>query len=83
MEIDIVLLKEAALKLSPNKKIQLINALSESLKAVGQDEIDQTWLDESKDRLQSYRRDEVNAVDGETTLTGLKVKLSQRKHTAY
>ena len=83
MDIDIVLLKEAALKLSPYERIQLINALLESLESLDQDGIDQTWLQEPKGRLQAYRQGEVNTVDGETALAGLKVKLSQRKHTAY
>lgn len=51
MEIDIALLIEAALNLSPYKRLQLINALWENLKGVEQDKIDQTWLQESKGRL--------------------------------
>jgi hypothetical protein len=50
---------------------------------VDQDGIAQTWLEESKRRLQAYRQDEVNTADGETALTGRKVKLPQRKHKAY
>ncbi len=69
MEIDIALLKDAALNLSPYKRLQLINALWESLKGVGQDKIDQAWLQESKDRLQAFRQGEVGTVDGEDRIS--------------
>ncbi|NEQ48391.1 MAG: addiction module protein [Leptolyngbya sp. SIOISBB] len=82
MEIDIALLKEAALNLSPYKRLQLINTLWENLKGVEQDKIDQAWLQESKDRLRAFRQGEVGTVDGETALAGLKAKLSQGAHTA-
>ena len=77
MDIDSVLLKEDALKLSPFERAELINALLESLDAADQDEIDQAWLKESQDRLRAYRQGEIEAVDGETALAELKTKLSQ------
>ena len=77
MNIDIVLLKEAALKLSPHERIRLIDALWKSLEVMDQDDIDQAWLEESKGRLQAYRQGEVETVDGETALVGVREKLSQ------
>lgn len=51
-----VLLTEAALNLSPFERAQLIDALWQSLDPVEQAAIEQTWLDESKDRLQAFQQ---------------------------
>lgn len=75
--MDNILLKEAALKLSPFERAQLIDALWQSLDPVEQQAIDQTWTEESKDRLAAYRRGEIEALDGESALSELKEKLSQ------
>jgi len=72
-----MLLKEEALKLSPFERAQLIDALWQSLDPVEQQAIDQAWTEESKDRLDAYRRGEVEALDGESALSELKGKLSQ------
>ena len=74
--MDSILLKEAALKLSAFERAQLIDALWQSLDPVEQAEIDQAWLEESRERLNAYRRGEIEAVDGESVLSTLKDKLS-------
>jgi len=76
-DMDSVLLTEAALKLSPFERAQLIDALWQSLDPAEQDAIDQAWLDESKDRLQAFQQGQLAAVDGETALSALKDQLSQ------
>ncbi|MBE9138820.1 addiction module protein [Nodosilinea sp. LEGE 07088] len=75
--MDSVLLKEAALKLSPFERAQLIDALWQSLDPAEQAEIDAAWLEESQDRLAAYRQGEVEAVDGESALASLRENLSQ------
>lgn len=75
--MDSILLKEAALKLSPFERAQLIDALLQSLDSSHQAEIDQAWLKESIDRLSAYQRGEIKAIDGEMVLSQLKDKLSR------
>jgi putative addiction module component (TIGR02574 family) len=75
--MDSILLKEEALKLSPFERAQLIDALWQSLDPVEQQAIDQAWTEESKDRLDAYRRGEVEALDGDHALAELKEKLFQ------
>ena len=75
--MDSVLLREAALKLSPFERAQLIDTLWQSLDPAHQAEIDQAWLEESNDRLNAYQRGEIEAVDGESVLSELKEKLSR------
>jgi putative addiction module component (TIGR02574 family) len=74
--MDSILLKEAALKLSPFERAQLIDALWQSLDPSDQAEIDAAWLEESKDRLTAYRQGEIEAVDGESALANLRNQLS-------
>ncbi|NER00106.1 MAG: addiction module protein [Cyanothece sp. SIO2G6] len=75
--MDSILLKEAALKLSPFERAQLIDALWQSLDPSEQSEIDQAWLKESSDRLSAYHRGEIEAVDGESVISELRGKLSR------
>jgi len=75
--MDSVLLREAALKLSPFERAQLIDTLWQSLDPAHQAEIDQAWLEESNDRLNAYQRGEIEAVVGESVLAELKDKLSR------
>ena len=75
--MDSILLREAALKLSPFERAQLIDALWQSLEPSHQAEIDQAWLKESSDRLSAYQRGEIKAMDGEIVLSQLKEKLSR------
>lgn len=74
--MDNVLLQEAALKLSPFERAQLIDALWQSLDPVEQAAIDQAWLAESKDRLSAFQQGELGAVDGATALAALKDQLA-------
>ena len=74
--MDSILLREAALKLSPFERAQLIDALWQSLDPAEQEAIDRAWVEESKDRLNAYRKGEVEALDGESALSELKGKLS-------
>ena len=73
--MDSVLLAEAALKLSPFARAQLIDALWQSLDLAEQAEIDTAWLEESKDRLTAYRQGEIEAVDGESGLAAIRNQL--------
>ena len=75
--MDSVLLREAALKLAPFERTQLIDTLWQSLDPAHQAETDQAWLKESNDRLNAYQRGEIEAVDGESVLSELKKKLSR------
>lgn len=70
--MDSILLKEAALKLSPFERAQLIDALWQSLDPTEQTSIDRAWLKESRDRLNAYQQGEIEAVDGEDYLSELK-----------
>ena len=74
--MDSILLKEAALKLSPFERAQLIDALWQSLDPSDQAEIDAVWLEESKNRLTAYRQGEIAAVDGESALADIRNQLS-------
>jgi len=74
--MDSILLKEAALKLSPFVRAQLIDALWQSLDPAEQAEIDTAWLEESNDRLTAYRQGEIEAVDGESGLAAIRNQLS-------
>ena len=73
--MDSILLKEAALKLSPFVRAQLIDALWQSLDPAEQAEIDTAWLEESNDRLTAYRQGEIEAVDGESGLAAIRNQL--------
>ena len=75
--MDSVLLREAALKLAPFERAQLIDMLWQSLDPAHQAEIDQAWIEESNDRLNAYQRGEIEAVDGGSVLSELKKKLSR------
>ena len=74
--MDSVLLKEAALKLSPFERAQLIDALWQSLDPAEQEAIDALWLTESKDRLTAYRQGNIESVDGESALATIRNQLS-------
>lgn len=74
--MDSILLQEAALKLSPFERAQLIDALWQSLDPSDQAEIDAAWLEESKNRLTAYRQGEIAAVDGESALADIRTQLS-------
>ena len=75
--MDSMLLKEEALKLFPFERAQLIDALWQSLDPADQANIDNAWVEESKDRLSAYRQGEIETVDGESALSALKAKRSQ------
>lgn len=76
--MDSILLREAALKLSPFERAQLIDALWQSLDPVERAIIDRAWTKESRDRLGAYQRGEIEAVDGDRVLSELKETLPQR-----
>lgn len=79
--MDNVLLTHEALKLTPFERAQLIDTLWQSLAPKEQAEIDAAWAKEASDRLQAYRRGELNAVDGPEALNELEADLSQTKLT--
>lgn len=75
--MDSILLREAALKLSPFERAQLIDALWQSLDPVERADIDRAWIEESSDRLSAYQRGEIEAVDGDRALSELRDALSR------
>ncbi|MEO0853889.1 MAG: addiction module protein [Cyanobacteria bacterium J06648_11] len=76
--MDSILLREAALKLSPFERAQLIDALWQSLDPIERADIDRAWIEESSDRLSAFRRNEIQAIEGDRVLSELKETLSQR-----
>ncbi len=66
--MDSVILANEALKLPAFERIQIIDALWRSLDPAEQASIDQTWLTESRDRLQAFREGKLQALDGDQAL---------------
>ena len=75
--MDSILLKEAALRLSPFERAQLIDALWQSLDVDDQAEVDAAWIEEAGDRLKAYRNGEIDALDGELALRRLRDNISE------
>lgn len=75
--MDSAILAKEALKLSAWEKAHLIDTLWESLDAANQGEIDRAWLEESRSRLDAYRRGELKTLDGETVLKEVASALGQ------
>jgi putative addiction module component (TIGR02574 family) len=61
MNAKIKALSEQARKLTPEERIELIEDLQRSLHPTDP-EIDRLWAEEAKDRLEAYRRGEIDAI---------------------
>jgi putative addiction module component (TIGR02574 family) len=61
---------EEARRLTPEERIELVEALLNSL-APADPEIDRLWAEEASDRLAAYRRGEIETVTLEEVLAGL------------
>ncbi|HWH68962.1 MAG TPA: addiction module protein [Candidatus Sulfotelmatobacter sp.] len=73
--MDSVILTNEALKLPAWERAQIIDTLWRSLDPVDQAAIDQSWLAESRQRLQAYRKGKLKALDGEKTLDAIEAGL--------
>jgi putative addiction module component (TIGR02574 family) len=70
MNAKIKALSHEARKLSPEERIALIEDLQRSL--VSPDpEIDRVWGEEARDRLNAYRRGEIEAISLEEVIASL------------
>jgi putative addiction module component (TIGR02574 family) len=72
-----IALEKEALKLSPEEKVRIIDALWRSLDPAEQTAVDRAWAAESRDRLEAYRRGELKALDGETELKSIESELGR------
>ena len=70
-------LEKEALKLSAEEKAHMIDALWQSLDPAEQRTIDRAWLAESRDRLDTFRKGELEALDGESTLKSIEAELKK------
>jgi putative addiction module component (TIGR02574 family) len=70
-------LEKEAMKLSAEEKAHMIDALWRSLDPVEQESIDRAWLVESRDRLNTFRADKLEALDGEAALKDIEAELNR------
>ena len=70
-----IALEKEALKLSAEEKAHMIDALWRSLDPAEQAAIDRAWLAESRDRLEAFRKGELDALDGDATLKSIESEL--------
>jgi putative addiction module component (TIGR02574 family) len=63
-------LSQEARKLSPDERIALIEDLQRSLVPTDP-EIDRAWAEEARDRLNAYRRGEIEAITLEEVIASL------------
>jgi putative addiction module component (TIGR02574 family) len=63
-------LSQEARKLSPDERIALIEDLQRSL-VPADPEIDRAWAEEARDRLNAYRRGEIEAITLEEVIASL------------
>jgi putative addiction module component (TIGR02574 family) len=75
--MDSAILANEALKLPPQERAQIIDALWNSLDPAEQDTIDRAWLLESQDRLAAFRAGELKAVNGEEALRAIEGDLKR------
>jgi len=73
MNAKIKALSEEARRLSPEERIALVEDLLKSLDPVDP-EIEKLWAEEARDRLQAYRRGEIDTVSLDEVLAGLSKK---------
>jgi putative addiction module component (TIGR02574 family) len=70
MNAKVKALSEQARKLTPEERIALIEDLQRSLHPTDP-EIDRLWAEEAKDRLEAYRRGEIDAVPLEEVIANI------------
>jgi putative addiction module component (TIGR02574 family) len=70
MNAKIKALSEEARKLTPEERIELIEDLQRSLQPTDP-EIDRLWAEEAKDRLEAYRRGEIDAIALEEVIASI------------
>jgi putative addiction module component (TIGR02574 family) len=75
--MDSAILANEALKLPPQERARIIDALWNSLDPAEQNTIDQAWLLESQDRLAAFRAGELQAVNGEEALRAIEGELKR------
>jgi putative addiction module component (TIGR02574 family) len=75
--MDSAILANEALKLPPQERAQIIDALWNSLDPAEQDTIDRAWLLESQDRLAAFRAGELKTVNGEEALRAIEGDLKR------
>jgi putative addiction module component (TIGR02574 family) len=73
MNAKIKALSEEARRLSPEERIALVEDLLKSLDPADP-EIEKLWAEEARDRLQAYRRGEIDTVSLDEVLAGLSKK---------
>jgi putative addiction module component (TIGR02574 family) len=67
MNAKVKALSEQARKLTPEERIELIEDLQRSLHPTDP-EIERLWAEEAKDRLDAYRRGELDAISLEEVI---------------
>jgi putative addiction module component (TIGR02574 family) len=70
MNAKVKALSEQARKLTPEERIALIEDLQRSLHPTDP-EIDRLWAEEAKDRLEAYRRGEIDAIPLEEVIANI------------
>ncbi len=73
MNAKIKALSKEARRLSPEERIALVEDLLKSLDPTDP-EIEKLWAEEARDRLQAYRRGEIDTVSLDEVLAGLSKK---------
>lgn len=71
MNAKVKALSEQARKLTPEERIALIEDLQRSLQPTDP-EIDRLWAEEAKDRLEAYRRGEIDAIPLEEVIASIR-----------
>ncbi len=64
-------LSEEARKLTPEERIELVEDILGSLHPTDPD-IDRLWAEEARDRLEAYRRGELDAIPFEEVIASLR-----------
>ena len=75
--MDSAILANEALKLPPQERARIIDALWNSLDPAEQNTIAQAWLLESQDRLAAFRAGQLTAINGEEALRAIEDELKQ------
>lgn len=75
MNVKAKALSEQARQLTPEERIELVEDILRSLDLRSLDEpdpkIDELWATEARDRLEAYRRGEIEAIPLEEVIAGL------------
>ena len=66
-------LTDAAVKLSPNERVERVEDILRSLDATDA-RIDGLWAKEAKDRFEAYRRGEIEALDFDAMMSKMRTR---------